>query len=170
MLLIVSKEVIGHKAREKPSLAFPMTYDYTSYTLLSMDTVFTKIINREMPADIFYEDEHTIAFLDNFPNTKGHSLVIPKKPVVNIFDTDEETLEHVMRTVRKVTPVICKAVGSEGVNIISNNAAVAGQIVFHMHVHIIPRFPDDGLTQWPGHPIDSEKSKFLVEKLQKLLG
>jgi histidine triad (HIT) family protein len=132
-------------------------------------SVFAKIIDREIPADIFYEDEYTIVFLDANPNTKGHSLVVPKKHFVNIFDTDEETLLHVMKTVRKITPVICKAVESEGANITSNNGAVAGQVVFHMHVHIIPRFTDDGLKHWEGHSISSDESRDLAEKIKMLL-
>lgn len=103
------------------------------------DTVFGKIIRREIPAHIVYEDEHTLAFLDQAPNTLGHTLVIPKKPVVNIFDADDETLAHVMHTVRIVTPGVCRAVGAKGAHIYSNHNHEGGQEVFHLHFHIIPR-------------------------------
>ncbi len=68
------------------------------------ETIFSKIVNRELPAHIVYEDEHTLAFLDIAPNTKGHTLVVPKKACENIFDCDPETLAHVMETVRFIAP------------------------------------------------------------------
>ena len=113
------------------------------------DTIFMKIIRREIPADIVYEDEHTLAFVDIRPNTPGHTLVIPKKPVENIFDADDETLAAVMRAVRKVAPAVRDAVGAEGVHINSNHGAAAGQIVPHLHFHIIPRHARDEFSFWP---------------------
>src|SRR3989344_8175680 len=116
------------------------------------DSVFTKIIRRDIPANIVYEDGDTIAFLDARPNVPGHTLVVPKKQVRNIFDIDDETLASVMRTVRKIAPAVRDAVGAHGVHINSNHEAAAGQVVFHLHFHIIPRFPNDGLTLWHGTP------------------
>lgn len=113
------------------------------------DTVFGKIIRRELPADIVYEDEDTLAFLDIMPVAKGHTLVIPKKAYRNIFDIDESTFEAVMRTVRRLAPALSAATGANGINIITNNEAAAGQEVFHAHVHLIPRFTGDGLMRWP---------------------
>ena len=113
------------------------------------DTVFTKIIKREIPANIVYEDDETIAFLDAHPNVPGHTLVVPKKQVQNIFDTDDETLAAVMRTVRKVAPAVRDAVGAYGVHINSNHGKAAGQIVFHLHFHIIPRHDRREFTFWP---------------------
>ncbi len=114
------------------------------------DTIFMKIIRREIPADIVYEDADTLAFLDVQPNNPGHTLVVPKKPFRNIFDIDDETLTAVWRTTRKVAKAVKEAVGAEGMNINTNNEAVAGQLVFHYHVHIIPRFKNDGIRLWSG--------------------
>lgn len=107
------------------------------------DTVFAKIIRREIPAHIVYEDEHTLAFLDRAPNAIGHTLVIPKKPIVNIFDADDETLAHIMHTVRIIAPRVCAATGAKGVHIYSNHNHEGGQEVFHFHFHIIPRVSRD---------------------------
>lgn len=107
------------------------------------DSIFTKIINHDIPADIIYEDEHTVAFLDISPVNKGHTLVVPKTPFENIFDGDEALLGHMMKVAKKLSPIIMDAVGAEGVNLVMNNGAVAGQEVFHAHLHIIPRHKGD---------------------------
>lgn len=133
------------------------------------DTIFMKIVRKEIPADIIYEDEHTLAFLDIAPNTPGHSLVIPKKPFRNIFDVDEDSLAHVMRTVHKLAPVIRDAVGAEGVNIISNNEAAAWQVVFHMHIHIIPRFDKEELALWPTITYAEGEQEVIREKIRARL-
>ncbi len=111
--------------------------------------MFAKIIRREIPAEIVYEDDDTIAFLDIHPNAPGHTLVVPKKPVRNIFDVDDETLARVMRTVRRIAPAVRDAVGAHGVHINSNHEAAAGQIVFHLHFHIIPRHDRGEFEFWP---------------------
>lgn len=133
------------------------------------DTVFSKIIRREMPAHIVYEDEDTLAFLDISPVSKGHTLVIPKKPVRNIFDTDEDTLTAVMRTVHKVAPAVRKAMDADGLNIHSNHEAAAGQAVFHMHFHIIPRFVNDGLKTWPHVAYGADEMPIVAKKIQENL-
>lgn len=133
------------------------------------DTIFMKIVRKEIPADIIYEDEHTLAFLDIAPSTPGHSLVIPKKPFRNIFDVDEETLAHVMRTVHKLAPVIRDAMGAEGVNIISNNEAAAWQVVFHLHIHILPRFDKKELALWPTITYAEGEQEAIREKIRARL-
>lgn len=134
-------------------------------------TIFMKMVDGEIPQDFIYEDEHTAAFLDISPNAPGHTLVIPKKPVVNVFDADAETFSHVMETVRKLAPAIRDSVGADGVNINSNHGEYAGQVVFHMHIHIIPRFKDDGLKfTWPKGTLDPEESRELIAKIRAKLG
>jgi histidine triad (HIT) family protein len=113
------------------------------------DTIFMKIIRREIPADVIYEDEDTLAFLDIAPNSPGHALVIPKKPFVNVFDADDETLAAVMRAVRKVAPAVRDAVGARGVHINSNHGEEAGQVVPHLHFHVIPRTDRSEFEFWP---------------------
>ena len=123
------------------------------------DTVFAKIIRREIPAHIVYEDDDTLAFLDIEPNTPGHTLVIPKKPVVNIFDADDDTLAAVMRTVRKVAPAVRDAVGAHGVHINSNHEHEGGQEVFHLHFHIIPRVTREEFDFcWPKRVLTTEEA------------
>ncbi len=134
------------------------------------DTIFMKIIRREIPADIVYEDADTMAFLDIHPTNPGHTLVIPKKPSRNIFDIDDETLSAVWRTTRKVAKAVKDAVGAEGLNITTNNEAAAGQIVFHYHVHIIPRFGNDGFRLWPGKPYPNDAvAKEVADKIRQAL-
>ncbi|HVB20150.1 MAG TPA: HIT family protein [Candidatus Paceibacterota bacterium] len=135
------------------------------------DTVFMKIIRREIPADIVYEDADTLAFLDIHPTSTGHTLVVPKKPFRNIFDIDDATLAAVGRTTHRVAKAIKEAVGAEGLNIITNNEAAAGQIVFHYHVHIVPRFTGDGLRSWTGKPYsDAATATAVAEKIRQALG
>ena len=134
------------------------------------DTVFAKIIRRELPADIVYEDADTLAFLDIHPNNPGHTLVVPKKPFRNIFDIDDETLTATWRAVRKIARAVQAATGAEGLNVNTNNGSAAGQIVFHYHVHIIPRFASDGFRLWPGKAYPSAAiSAVLAEKIRHAL-
>lgn len=133
------------------------------------DTIFMKIIRHEIPADIVYEDAHTIAFLDVQPIAPGHTLVVPKKSVKNIFDTDDETLAAVMRTVRKIAPAVQGAVGAHGVHINSNHEAAAGQIVFHLHFHIIPRRARSEFSFWPQKDYDSGDAAAIAEKIRARL-
>lgn len=107
------------------------------------DSIFTKIINREIPADIVYEDDVVIAILDINPINKGHTLIIPKQPFVNALDGDEEQLAHMMRVAKRLSNVISEAVNADGINITMNNGEVAGQEVFHAHLHVIPRHKGD---------------------------
>lgn len=132
------------------------------------ETIFSKIIRREVPSEIVYEDDFTIAFLDIVgPVAKGHTLVIPKRQFVNIFDIDDETLAQVWSTIRKISPVIRDTVGATGVNIHSNHGADAGQVIQHIHFHIIPRFQDDGLAVWPEIKTSSEKISAIAEKIRE---
>ena len=108
------------------------------------ESVFTKIIKREIPAEIVYEDENVIAFLDAAPNNPGHTLVVPKTPSRNLFSMTEEEWATLMRAVWKVAHAVKDAVGAEGVNVNMNNEAAAGQSVFHAHIHVIPRYEGDG--------------------------
>ena len=108
-------------------------------------TIFEKIIAREVSAEIVYEDDETLAFLDIAPNNVGHTLVIPKKLYRNVFDIPEDVWLSLMSTVRKLAPHVRDAVGAGGVNITMNNEHAANQEVFHAHIHIIPRHEGDGV-------------------------
>jgi Diadenosine tetraphosphate (Ap4A) hydrolase and other HIT family hydrolases len=130
------------------------------------ETIFMKIIRREIPAEIIYEDDDTLAFLDISPTNQGHTLVIPKKPVRNVFDSDAATWAAVMETVRKIAPAIRDGVGATGVNINSNHGADAGQEVFHLHAHIIPRFAKEEFTLWPKKEYAPGEAGAVAEKIR----
>jgi histidine triad (HIT) family protein len=118
-------------------------------------SIFTKIINREIPAHIVYEDEVVIAFLTIEPINHGHTLVVPKKPFRNIFDGDATLLEHMMRVAQKIGKTLVKEKFGTGVNLIMNNGVDAGQEVFHAHLHVVPRNKNDNALQKPTHHLYS---------------
>ena len=105
-----------------------------------METIFSKIINKEIPASIVYEDEICLAFLDINPLTKGHTLVIPKKYACNFLDVDLETLKHLTEVSQKIAQTMQTALGAKGVNIYTNAGKLANQQVMHFHIHVIPRY------------------------------
>ena len=133
------------------------------------DTIFGKIIRREVPAEIVYEDEKTLAFLDVKPVAPGHTLVIPKLFARNIFDVDDETLFAVMHTVHKIAPAVRDAVQAHGVHINSNHEAAAGQIVFHLHFHIIPRHNRSEFSFWPQTEYSENNAAIIAAKIRHSL-
>jgi histidine triad (HIT) family protein len=110
-----------------------------------MDCLFCKIINGSIPSEKVYEDELFIAILDINPINKGHLLVLPKRHSENIFDLEEPEISNVMKVIKKLSQALMKTLNAEGVNIIQNNCKAAGQIIFHSHFHIIPRFSGDNI-------------------------
>lgn len=135
-----------------------------------METIFSKIILGEIPCEKVYEDDHVFAFLDNTPVNPGHTLVLPKKWSSDFLDIDEETLKYVIIAVQKIAKAVMDATGAEGINIAQNNRAAAGQKVFHLHFHVIPRFEGDGFEHWHGKGYESpEQEKELGEKIRKVL-
>lgn len=137
-------------------------------------TIFEQIIAREIPAAIVYEDEDVIAFLDAFPIAKGHTLVVPKQPIENIFELDTETGHKLMTTIQKVASAVQNAFEPKGMNILQNNGSFASQSVFHIHFHIIPRYDDrhDGFTiGWDKDPYeysDDDKTEIIKSIQEKL--
>ncbi|MDF9823708.1 histidine triad (HIT) family protein [Breznakia sp. PF5-3] len=127
--------------------------------------LFCKIINNEIPSYKLYEDEHVLAFLDISQVTKGHTLVISKKHYENFLDCNQEDLHHVMDVAQKIANQAMLHLGCSGINILSNVNEVAGQSVFHFHVHVIPRYSDtdDCVIEF------KESPKQDLEALQKLL-
>lgn len=125
----------------------------------SSDCIFCRIIEGGLPAYKVYEDANTLAFLDIFPIHPGHVLVISKRHTVDIFDTPEEDLNNIMAAAKKISLAVMKATKADGINIGMNNRPSAGQVVMHAHVHIIPRFKDDGLKTWPQRPYNNDAEK-----------
>lgn len=109
--------------------------------------IFCKIINKEIPGHILYEDEFVLSFLDISQSTKGHTLIIPKKHVQDVFSMTEEDMNKVFSIVPKLASALKTTFNCNGINIINNNGIAAGQTVFHYHVHLIPRYDEtDGFT------------------------
>lgn len=134
-----------------------MTYD--------PGNVFAKILRGEMPAHKIYEDADTFAFMDIMPRGDGHCLAIPKKPARNIFDVDPDSLTTLMHTTRKLARSVMKAFSADGVTIQQFNEPAGGQVVFHLHVHIIPRF--EGIALRP-HTGQMEKPEILAANAEKI--
>ncbi|HCD28426.1 MAG TPA: HIT family protein [Gammaproteobacteria bacterium] len=103
------------------------------------DNIFAKILRGDAPAFKVYEDDHTLAFMDVMPQAPGHTLVIPKDPAENLHDANPEILGHTIQVVQKVAAAVKQAQNVPGVMIAQLNGAAAGQTVFHLHFHIIPR-------------------------------
>jgi histidine triad (HIT) family protein len=127
--------------------------------------IFAKIIRGEMPCFKVYEDEHTIAFMDIMPQAEGHTLVIPKEPAENIFDLSPDGAAALARTAKKVAAAVRKATNAPGILLAQLNGAAAGQTVFHIHFHIIPRTSGIDLALHAREKADFTKLKALAEKI-----
>jgi histidine triad (HIT) family protein len=106
--------------------------------------IFCQIASGAAPARIVHEDERTLAFMDLFPLTRGHALVIPKVHSDSLLDADPDDAAAVMRTAQRVAQAAKQAFAPDGLNLLQTNGAVAMQTVFHLHVHVLPRYVDDG--------------------------
>lgn len=132
---------------------------------MQMDCIFCKIISGEIPSSKVYEDDTVLAFLDINPVNKGHSLVIPKKHSANLLEDDIGDLTNCMSAIQKVARATMAAVNADGFNLMANTKPVAGQIVFHTHFHIVPRFEGDGLRHWPGIQIEDKERDAIRESI-----
>ena len=128
--------------------------------------IFCKIANGEIPSTTLYEDEDFRVILDLGPATRGHALLLPKEHYQDLFALDDETASKVLVTAKKVAGKIKKAMGADGFNLVQNNGEAAGQTVFHLHVHLIPRYQDDTVEiQWkPTQRTDTEE---LAKKIRE---
>jgi histidine triad (HIT) family protein len=104
------------------------------------DNIFAKILRNELPAFRVFEDDHTLAFLDIMPRCPGHTLVIPKAPARGIFDISADDYGHVARSAHRIAAAATKAFSANGVTIQQFNEPAGGQVVFHLHMHVMPRF------------------------------
>ena len=130
--------------------------------------LFCKIVSGEIPCYKIYEDENFLAFLDINPVNPGHTLVIPKKHSRNVLEMDNnKTLGNLMLIVQKLSKQIKTALKSDGINIIMNNEPAAGQIIFHTHTHIIPRFLNDKLKQWSSKKYTEKEFLATAKQIRK---
>ena len=129
------------------------------------DNVFAKIIRGALPCDKIHENDHALSFHDIAPQAPVHALVIPKQPARNVLDVEADSLAAVMRTVQKVARASMTAFGADGVTVQQFNEPAGGQVVFHLHFHIIPRFDGVGLRPHSG---EMEKPEVLAAHAEKL--
>ena len=134
------------------------------------DNIFAKILRGEIPSHRVYEDEHTIALMDVMPQGTGHTLVLPKASSRNLLDADPATLAHLMETVQKIAGALKTAFEADGVMVVQYNEAASGQTVFHLHVHVIPRFAGVPLKPHTGTMEDPQVLATNAEKVRRALG
>ena len=131
--------------------------------------IFCKIVKGEIPSNKVYEDDKTIAFLDINPVSKGHTLVIPKNHCNDIFDMREEDAKAVMAASKRVANAAMQRLGAAGVNLLNANRKAAGQEVFHYHMHVIPRYENDGMKLFPIEKYKESDFKATAEKIRNPL-
>ena len=130
--------------------------------------IFCKIANGDIPAATLYEDEDFRVILDLGPASKGHALILPKEHYANIYELDDETAAKAFVLAKRMAQKMTEALGCDGFNVVQNNGAPAGQTVFHFHMHLIPRYVDDGVgLGWkPGSLTDEVKEEILSKMKQ----
>ncbi len=132
--------------------------------------IFCKIIRKEAPASILYEDDQILAFMDIRPVSEGHMLIIPKHHYVDIFDTPEEVLAATHKVSKKIAAAVKKATKADGISIVQQNGKAAGQDIFHLHVHVIPRFEGKKMPRFEElGVVDRETLERAAEKIRQQL-
>ena len=131
------------------------------------DCIFCAIASGDGPAEVVQEDEHTVAFMDISPWTRGHALVIPRRHAKNLYEIAEEDVAHTMSSAKRLAIKMRDQLGCDGINLINSTEPAAWQTVFHFHVHVIPRYDDDPL-QLPGKPLDvsEDELKTVADELR----
>jgi histidine triad (HIT) family protein len=133
----------------------------------SAATIFDKILAGEIPCHKVYEDDHVLAFLDIFPLSYGHTLVIPKERKAFLHELSEESAAALGRVLPRLCRAVIAASGTRAYNILQNNGSVAHQAVFHVHFHIIPRTGDAGLgVQWQAGKLEDSQARELLGRLR----
>ncbi len=128
--------------------------------------LFCKIIAGEIPAQKVYEDEKVVVILDIKPVNPGHVLVLPKEHFIDIFDTPPEVISEMIKAAKKVARALKTALGAEGLNLTFNTGPAAGQAIFHTHMHVMPRFSDDGYELWHGQDYAPGEMEKVAEKIR----
>ena len=122
------------------------------------DCIFCKIVAGELPAERVQEDEHTVAFMDLNPWTRGHALVIPRTHSKNLYEVPDEDLRHTASAAKRLAERMRDRLGCDGVNLLNACEPAAWQTVFHFHIHVIPRYVDDPL-RLPVHPEQASREE-----------
>lgn len=136
------------------------------------ETIFSRIIRGEVPCHKVYEDTDVLAFLDIGPLSRGHTLVIPKEPAATLDRLSDEAAAAVGRVLPRICRAVMQATGAADYNVLQNNGAMAHQAVFHVHFHIIPRFPDgSGLgIRWGAGRLDAAEGAALAAQIAAAIG
>jgi len=136
-----------------------------------MDCIFCKIVAGEIPAVKVLDEDKVFAFMDINPASRGHMLVVPKSHAENIFEISEADLAAVMDAVKRCAGAVKEAVGAEGITVLQLNGAASDQLVPHLHVHIMPRWENDGMSvsQWEMGKADIEQLQEIARKVQEYL-
>ncbi|MBD5523743.1 MAG: HIT family protein [Lachnospiraceae bacterium] len=128
--------------------------------------IFCKIANGEIPSQTLYEDETFRVILDLGPATKGHALILPKEHYANLYELPETTAGEVMKLAKKMAATMTERLGCEGFNLVQNNGDLAGQTVFHFHMHLIPRYRADGQKiGWKPQEVSQEELKAVKDQI-----
>jgi histidine triad (HIT) family protein len=133
------------------------------------DNIFARILRGEIPCQKVYQDEHTLAFMDIMPQSDGHTLVVPKAEAENIFDIPAEALAAAARTTQRIARAVRKAFEPPGMMITQLNGAPAGQSVFHLHFHIIPRYDGQSMRVHANRMADPEVLAGHAERIRACL-
>ncbi len=136
------------------------------------DCIFCRLANGEIPTNTVYEDESFKVILDSSPATKGHSLILPKEHCDDIFTFPESEGTKLIKVVKMTAKAMKKALSADGVNLVQNNGAAAGQTVSHLHFHVIPRYEDEknAIVTWTPHETSEVSQKEICLSLSKAMG
>jgi histidine triad (HIT) family protein len=132
------------------------------------DCIFCKVLRGEIPGERVYEDEHAIGVMDINPWTRGHAVVFPRKHAADLFEIDDEELGHVAVAAKRLATTMRDRLDCDGVNLLQSNGRAAWQTIFHLHVHVIPRYDDDPL-ELPTQPRPAEPEE-LAEVAREIRG
>ena len=134
------------------------------------ECIFCKIVAGAIPCTKVYEDAHVLSFLDIGPISPGHTLLLPKKHYGAIMEMPAGEVAALFEPVAALAAAVKTAVGADGINVLQNNGPTAGQVVPHLHIHLIPRWPDDGLGfRWPAREADVAVLARQAEAIRALL-
>lgn len=134
------------------------------------DCIFCKIANGEIPSTTLYEDDMFRVILDLGPASKGHALILPKEHFANLYELDDEYAAKAMLLAKKMATAMTKALGADGFNLVQNNGEVAGQTVFHFHLHLIPRYEGaEPIIQWEPGSVTAEEMADIAKAVSENL-
>jgi histidine triad (HIT) family protein len=134
------------------------------------NNIFAKILRGELPCHRVYEDEHVLAFLDIMPRAPGHTLILPKAPARNLLDVNPDDLCHVMRAAQLIGRAAMKAFEADGITVQQFNESAGGQVVFHLHVHVVPRKDGVPMRAPASHQESPDMLAEHAERLKAALG